>query len=178
MLECFHGALHPQIIQFAPFSHFGTRLAACHAVARKLREGGQGAPTLYHVRVSLAESEFLDVGDWGAPHCIALACKLRDSLKRENDSSAMEVLRAELVSRKRTGLEWRNHGFNKIAPFLQARGAQALRYPNVVEGLPHAPSVCVISPASIEILNVAPLEVAELEAANESLRIKIPPVTS
>jgi len=177
-LTYFHGSLHSQITKFVPFSHFGTRLAACHAVARKLVEGAEGVPTLYHVRVLLVDSQFLDVEDWGTPHCIGLARKLRDSLEHEGDSSEMESLRAELVGRKQRRQEWRDYGFSKIASFLETRGARALRYPNVVEGLRDTISLCVISPSSIEILHAAPLEVAELEAATESLRIKIPPVNS
>lgn len=137
----------------------------------------KGVPTLYHVRVLLAEPEFLDVGDWGAPHCIALADKLKDCIQLGSDSSEMEALRRELVHKKNTGKEWRNYGFNEIALRLQARGIKALRYPNVVEGLLDSPSLCVISPASIKLLSFVTLDDEELEAASKSERVKIPPVT-
>lgn len=94
-----HGAMTASILKFHDFTHFGTKLAALHAVLRKTVHGAPGEPTLYEVTVDLAKHRLLEVRDWGRSRPVALANVLR-KLDQDDLARPMEELWRNLMGRR------------------------------------------------------------------------------
>ncbi|MBG2915157.1 hypothetical protein [Proteus terrae] len=161
----FHGRLKDDdFVEFSPFSHFGTRVAAINRIKEKKREpGNKGIPQL--ITVSIAHGltgESINLKeDWGANTPLALSRGLSEyynDINRSYEHKIFEDIRVKLIDEKRCGdyfteeskRKFYEQGFKLIKIELDKLKIKAIYYDNKVED--ESVSVCVVEPNIIKIL--------------------------
>ncbi|WP_137169407.1 hypothetical protein [Marinomonas sp. FW-1] len=173
----FHGSLHGDIEEFRPFTHFGSRLSALHAVERNENLGREWRgdlldkpeiPTLYEINVNVEAEQVLEVEDWYTPKSIGLALRLKDYLKTKTDPESIKHLQnIELICKQLSGSQDSDNDFDAIAIALEKLGIKVIAYVNAVEGSKFEHSICVVDTS---ILNKASFKKYEF---NQELRDEI-----
>jgi hypothetical protein len=169
----YHGAMTATIQKFHDFTHFGTEVAAFHAVLRKTVEGAQGAPTIYEVSIDLEKHELLHVEDWGRARPVALANVLR-KLEQDKLARPMEELWQRLTGQRAKDPAVHAFGNDAIKAHLRAHGFDGLIYENLVEAERGTRSICLADCSAVEIVNVRSAQSDELEQSKKRLREPIP----
>ena len=169
----YHGAMTATIEKFHDFTHFGTELAAFHAVLRKTVEGAQGVPTLYQVTIDFDKHELLQVEDWGRARPVALANVLR-KLEQDELARPMEALWRSLTGRRAKDPEVHAFGNEAIKAHLHAHGYDGLTYENLVEADRGTNSICLADCSAVDIVSVRRVQSRELEQSKQWLREPIP----
>ncbi|MDC5855551.1 hypothetical protein [Vibrio europaeus] len=162
----YHGSFTPDIQTFHPFSHFGSREAAIHVVAREMIEGKASKPFLYEVKINMPIDKTIELADWNSPRPLLLV----KSLIKDLDSDVvpkLKELEAEIKTTHQYKAEVRLQFFEKIKKLLlpEIRG---IYYKNKHEGPTNETSLCVVCSETIVEVKQVGLSVEEIrDSANK-----------
>jgi hypothetical protein len=160
----YHGSLDGDIKNFRSFTHFGTRLAALHAIDhfKHYVEGEcfncsgrsekcpeclsrieKRCPTIYSIDIDLSKvGGIIELKDWGNPNAIGLINFIIEKYKKDGEGSLIFELGE--IKNKYSNNVLPKRDFSLIEAWLLDRGIRVIRYLNKCEGRDGESSICIV----------------------------------
>lgn len=166
-LNLFHSSLTPEINEFHPLSHFGSRkqaiIVAKNKIARMRKNPNEVEAYLYEVEIIYsAPSEIFMIEDGGSPRPRMLLINYAEAF--EKGKNYHTHLRESNAYAEENGINPDIEARNRIFELAKKNKHTIFSYENTVEvDKEDNISYCVISPDSIKIIRSEKINPSELE---------------